>query len=448
LLRDRSTKALARHVELHYIDVAPKLRLRLKQLTWAGAILALSWPASLALLEKDYLYSAGPVAPSHSLFANDCFRCHTAYRSVSEASCLSCHDGPIHHKNQKERPLCGSCHKEHERHARLDRPADAHCLHCHADLQTSTGKPRFATRITSLRGDHPELAVLRTKKKDPARLALNHEKHLQVGLKGLAPHLASLRHLEGWQDRKHERDRMLCTDCHLPDATRLRMAPISYTKHCATCHPLEYDPRFKGDVLPHDTPEVIHRFLVARLTEHVEEHPELLKPAAATDEDDDRRRPRGEPSPPAPTSPAAWVKGQVEFLEDCHLSKAQTCKLCHALEVAPAGEGTPVAFARRVKVVPTAVPDRWLAHARFDHWPHRPLDCTSCHAGVRTSRLTSDVNLPGIAKCQTCHGAKDGPPSTCSTCHLYHDKTRDRGHTGTLALEGLQRPTRQTPPAR
>src|SRR4029079_4851488 len=63
-------------------------------------------------------------------------------------------------------------------------------------------------------------------------------------------------------------------------------------------------------------------------------------------------------------------------------------------------------------------------HARFSHSePHR--ECESCHAGARQSALTSDILLPRISACATCHAPRGGRPgSTCLTCHEYHERSK------------------------
>ena len=45
--------------------------------------------------------------------------------------------------------------------------------------------------------------------------------------------------------------------------------------------------------------------------------------------------------------------------------------------------------------------------------------CESCHATVRTSKFATDVNVPGVAQCQTCHRPAQ-VKATCATCHVYH----------------------------
>jgi plasmid stability protein len=61
-----------------------------------------------------------------------------------------------------------------------------------------------------------------------------------------------------------------------------------------------------------------------------------------------------------------------------------------------------------------------LGRARFNHLPHVQLKtCDSCHAMASTSTKAEDVNLPGVANCQSCH-RPGRSQSDCSECHHYH----------------------------
>ena len=58
----------------------------------------------------------------------------------------------------------------------------------------------------------------------------------------------------------------------------------------------------------------------------------------------------------------------------------------------------------------------------FNHGKHKDVSCAECHA-ADTSMKSSDVLLPKIEGCQTCHGgeqATDKIPSTCISCHGFH----------------------------
>jgi hypothetical protein len=85
---------------------------------------------------------------------------------------------------------------------------------------------------------------------------------------------------------------------------------------------------------------------------------------------------------------------------------AAACVKCHELD--------------RLRLSPVVAAQPRLAAARFSHAPHvERLECTSCHKTTERSTLASDVNLPKISTCQTCHGQRTAP-GTCVTCHTYH----------------------------
>jgi hypothetical protein len=59
----------------------------------------------------------------------------------------------------------------------------------------------------------------------------------------------------------------------------------------------------------------------------------------------------------------------------------------------------------------------------FNHAPHTTqTQCDTCHASTRTSKLATDINVPGVANCTTCH-APSRTRSDCETCHIYHPRS-------------------------
>ena len=150
--------------------------------------------------------------------------------------------------------------------------------------------------------------------------------------------------------------------------------------------------------------------------------------------------PRGRPgrggeaaAPPAPTS---WVGTQVEGTEP-GLFK-QRCEYCHTVVK---GTGSVP------EIVPTAIPSRWLPHARFDHGAHRPVACVECHKAA-TSTETKDVLLPTVATCRECHQHKVGARTDCVECHRYHDKTKERDPDGPFKIRELLSGTSSPKPDR
>jgi hypothetical protein len=67
--------------------------------------------------------------------------------------------------------------------------------------------------------------------------------------------------------------------------------------------------------------------------------------------------------------------------------------------------------------------------SHFDHRSHQIQGkltgddaCLACHK-AKDSKESSDVMLPGMAKCEECHSdrqAAERIPVQCVTCHAYH----------------------------
>src|SRR5262249_62353310 len=82
---------------------------------------------------------------------------------------------------------------------------------------------------------------------------------------------------------------------------------------------------------------------------------------------------------------------------------------------------------------------RWMPHAKFNHDAHRGFTCVSCHEKAQTSTESSDVLLPGIATCRTCHApGLDHAESRCFECHTYHDWSKRKEVTPQFTLPALR----------
>ena len=319
------------------------------------------------------------------------------------------------------------------------------CTRCHADLKTRGTPTNFTSHITNFEPNHPEIAVLRGGHPDPGTIRLNHYRHLQPGL--LGPNGA--------------RVQMVCADCHrsaadsalpwpygdsknqagtaakksdanesrgtseLSSATRAYMAPATYAQTCAACHLLEFDQRL-GEAVPHDKPEIVHSFVVAKLQAYIAAHPEELRV---------RRDPsRDLPERPVAAdyrtlTPAQWVAGRVA--EDEQLLWRKTCKECHTLTF-DGPEALP-------KVAPSNITSRYMPHANFDHSQHGLVDCVACHAAATDSQQSSDVLLPRIATCRACHhSGGEAAESRCFECHTYHDPAQRKPAHSNFSLAQVQ----------
>jgi hypothetical protein len=487
--RTYSTKSRAKRIVLDYFKRPHPFRR-------AKLLLSIALPLAVAAVVTAYavrgdqrLYNSGPVSTAHAMFGARCEHCHAAtpptatgvattrafFVPVSDAACSVCHEGPAHHDRQPFAPACASCHFEHKGRPRLVDVTDRQCTQCHAALTTKDGRaPAFASKIARFSSEHPEFAVTAPKSGAPARVrlddtpgpsdgaqvCLDHQKHLKPGLvradaswyrpgtKGIVDTPKGLR--------------LSCTFCHRPQDDGAYMAPISYARHCADCHPLVFDnDRFPGATAPHDSPEIVHAFLRAKYTEL----PEAVRAVTEKPEEEagrPRRRlgGRGEAEDAPPAKAPRGFKEVETLLFFKNKETADTCLLCHTL-TAPAnasvscGEANgkppsevaaliaPVRAAleggrgaRLPAVAATGIPPRWLPHSRFDHRAHRFLACAECHNAPESTR-TTDVLMPSVTTCRTCHRDADGARVACVECHGYHDKTRERDADGPLTVRRL-----------
>jgi hypothetical protein len=84
------------------------------------------------------------------------------------------------------------------------------------------------------------------------------------------------------------------------------------------------------------------------------------------------------------------------------------CLKCHELD------------ASRARMAPVRIAEPVMARSIFNHAPHvTEARCDTCHAGTRTSKRATDVNVPGVESCRACHNPSQ-VTAACSTCHVYH----------------------------
>jgi hypothetical protein len=436
-----TTKKLAQRIDLNYFKRPHPLRRWRSILSVALPVLALLWLVWAGLTRNTRVYSSGKMSAGHAVLAARCDECHVREASsfsagANDRACVACHDGPIHHANQLFTPKCSTCHVEHRGRMRLAATADTDCTECHANLRTTGAPTGFVREIKSFGAHHPEFAALRAKGADQGTVKLNHAVHLKANLLG-----------------PNGPVQLDCDDCHrLPtlnaawrfgaaqpkaDATpakdvppsriaaRAYMSPIAYAKHCIGCHGLQFDKRFKESV-PHDTPQVVHAFVVLKFQQYIAAHPAELRETNSSPD---------LPQHPAPPSPKVltqqeWVAERVAESEE--LLWRKTCKECHAVGIAAAGQ-LPVVAKSNIK-------PRWFEHAVFSHDSHKMMKCVECHTAAPTSRETADVLLPGIRACEQCHhSGGDAAEARCFECHTYHDWSKEKEVKGKLTLSHLMR---------
>ena len=78
----------------------------------------------------------------------------------------------------------------------------------------------------------------------------------------------------------------------------------------------------------------------------------------------------------------------------------------------------------------------------------------ACHSRIPQSKVTADINLPGIALCRDCHReggrAVSAAQGGCFECHSYHDwrdEKRTPGKLNLIQLRGIDPDIPETTPA-
>lgn len=203
MARVRTQKAVASRIDLNYHKKPHPWRRGRVILVTLCTLAAGAWAAlssvqykngKLALIDK--IHNPGPMTRAHAQIEQDCRACHDGdmnadgkpdngyWLSVSDAACLKCHDGSIHHANQKFAEAhggadkaqfvmavkdanhpggavsanCVSCHIEHRGHEALAGTSDAHCINCHENVKSTSRDGTAAVQnrvVTFAAGEHP-----------------------------------------------------------------------------------------------------------------------------------------------------------------------------------------------------------------------------------------------------------------------------------------------------
>jgi len=453
--RTRTTKKLAQRIDLNYFKRPTPLKRAKFWLSVAACVLALIWIAWHGLARDSRVYSSGRMSQAHAVLEAECAACHVQTAGMfsakpSDAACLSCHDAPMHHATKTDAGSCATCHTEHCGRVNILAAKNGSCVQCHGDLKTSNSATHYSTYIASFEDGHPEFAAVRDNVRDTGMIKVNHAIHMKPIRRG--PNGPNVQ--------------LACGDCHRPRAVsanwayadttytsangsyskqdemlalepgafprpvpmsgRELMAPVRFANACAGCHSLAFDRRFDAGV-PHDRPEVVHAFLVKTFGGYIAAHPGELQ-----ETHDSARDLTGKPVTAAVRVYTAneWVGARIKDAEE--LLWRKTCKQCHALTLGAGQNNLPVVEPARTTV-------RWMPHAKFDHDAHQGFSCVGCHQKALSSTETSDVLLPGISTCKTCHApGPEHAESQCFECHTYHDWSKRKEVKPTFVLPALR----------
>jgi predicted CXXCH cytochrome family protein len=389
-----------------------------------AATVASNSPSAPLWEPTDRVWLSGHFSGAHSYFRNDCGKCHeTPFLRVRNEACLSCHKGTPQHVDDPHwlalpdfaQARCEDCHHEHKGDAGLVIRANAQCTDCHAQPQT-----RFAGShlhpASSFSQDHPVITPkvaryepstrqfrwIEASEEQPATL------HSDTNLK--YPHD---KHLDPKGIKSPDGKKVLaCGDCHEPDTSGDSFKPVDMTRHCSGCHRLDFDPDEPDRLLPHAQPAQVagvirdfyaHAALAGGV--HKPGAPEIVQLV---------RKPGEQLTPPQARAALEWADHQSILVIDEVFDK-RVCGYCHTVQ--RSGDAA----------MPWTIEPVMLAHDRlqdtnFSHAAHRSEKCESCHAAA-TSKLSTDVLMPGLKRCRDCHGdpgSSERIQSGCLECHGFH----------------------------
>lgn len=395
----------------------------------------------------DAAWRTGKLSLAHHGLEDQCEACHTTpFVAVRDETCLTCHEnigdhaamprqaiarGPpegfaavlwkVAHTFNKPGPgACSDCHTEHEGLTRMAAPSQQFCADCHDAMDTrladtalgnasdfGTAHPQLQAAVFTRRGqEEPVRVPLGGNPKEFNGLAFPHALHLN-------PQGGPARMARNLGDKRGYGEALECKDCHRPNKDRSGFLPVEMERDCEACHSLVYD-RIGGTfrTLRHGDVDQMRADLAAM--------------------DRAGRRPIGQ----ARRRPGEYGEGGLynqNFGPPVRsyvgitraLSRDGVCGECHI----------PTVRNGRADVVPVNLRSDYFVHGYFDHEDHEQENCTSCHK-ADNSNTSTDLLLPGIAQCRTCHLGEDARqaevPSSCAMCHSYHPKgLRPADHPGT-----------------
>jgi len=491
MARTRTTKTVAQRIDLNYFKRPTPFKRAKLWLAILAPVIALVWIGWHVLGRDNRVYSSGRLSEAHAVLEKECAACHVQQAggfsaTAADSACLACHDGPVHHATNVNVTLaCADCHVEHRGRVNLVATKNQSCAGCHGDLSAANRDSRYAKHIRSFADGHPEFAALRSVVGTPASsdsgtIKLNHALHLRSIRRGPSGPMVQLDcvtcHATGaaspdltYSDARYraanvsykESDVVLQINREAlrparPMTGRELMAPPKFANACAACHLLTFDKRFDEGV-PHDTPEVVHAFLVKKFSDYIATHGAELHEVQ-----DPQRHLIGRAAAFATrnVSQTQWVAERVAVSEELLWHKA--CSQCHSISAtglkdvriarwdAANAHGATRITSGLIGTVHESGADilpevaaanitlQWLPHSPFDHDAHRGFSCTGCHQNALTSTETSDILIPGIATCQKCHApGPEHAESRCFECHTYHDWAERKEINPTFTLPAL-----------
>ena len=355
----------------------------------------------------DTFWNPGQISSAHRTFAQDCRTCHDQpFQRVADIACAACHKNTGAHVPDKmldhdpfQGQRCATCHKEHQGAASM-RTADAiGCEQCHGNIKAFSPQTTLAN-ISDFANNHPAFRFsVRQPGNPPGVQGVRHSAGAtsDTGLKfPHALHLAKagIKSPTG-PAMTGGRVALACANCHTLDAAGVRYEPVRMDLSCQACHRLAVDPQAPERQVPHAKPETVAiavREIYASLA--VDRFPVNLVTVNSL-----LQRPNPHNAPAISTSAGRWVQEQSQTALTAMFEKPTgVCKTCHEIQKHRGAGGKQATW----QVRPVVTTAHWLPKSRFSHAQHKDAACTTCH-NAGASKRTSDILIPDIATCRTCH---------------------------------------------
>lgn len=386
------------------------------------------------------LWLSGPLLPAHEVaIGKDCAVCHQSpFEQVRNGACQQCHASVVDHvppgheseghpelAARLEEFACQNCHKEHNEPRSIVSRSDGLCLDCHRQMSPTVAgfsreaHPAFALSLLRPEVERKRGAVSVNWQREKIRPEAREASDDAPSLEGEKSHLKYPHdiHLDP-EAVKHPRrgDALQCVDCHTLSPDREHFEPVSMEKHCASCHDLSFDPRNPQKQLPHGSPEAVYSALEAHFVRLA------FSPDVSTGFER-RRRPGQSRTEESCDEDYDCAKQKAEQ-EAARQFSQRGCVTCHQVSEMEGAEGP-----ERWQVLPVKINHDWYVDARFDHQSHLTQSdqtgdalCLTCHE-ADTSEQSSDILIPAMAQCTSCHGDRADAGRValdCVSCHDYH----------------------------
>jgi predicted CXXCH cytochrome family protein len=380
-----------------------------------------------ALLPSDALWSPGPLHTAHQSIGGDCNSCHgSPFARVSNQACAKCHAGTQHHvpvdspaRVSFAARYCADCHVEHGKPTQLIDTNSRFCVTCHQNLRKLDPNVRLQN-ASDFGRDHPDFSLAMLRPENHGGVPEWRTSFSRAGTSPPPAEESNLKfshqvHLDSHGIKSPSGDQVLqCSDCHQTDAGGRKMTPVRMETHCARCHSLFFDENDPTTAVPHGALAPIF----TALQEHFSGM--FLKAEARRKVEPDRRRPGGEQivmTREEQRRALDWTTRQ-SMQAARELLEKRVCVECHTVTRDEALSGF-----EQWRVEPVRLSASWMPRARFNHAAHHGAKCTACHHQAERSDSSSDVLMPGIKDCRSCHGGNNDHArlaSDCTMCHRLH----------------------------